>query len=56
LAILENPTLTQKELAEEVGLSYAGIRYVMDKLKKQGKLKRTGSTKNGQWEITDGLR
>ncbi|HIR44418.1 MAG TPA: winged helix-turn-helix transcriptional regulator, partial [Candidatus Ventrisoma faecale] len=44
-------SITQKQLADRLGLSYAGIRYVMKKLQERGLLKRIGSTKKGQWII-----
>ena len=43
--------IRKKTTAERVGLSYAGIRYVMKKLQERGLLKRIGSTKKGQWII-----
>ena len=49
--IKNDPSITQKQLADRLGLSYAGIRYVMKKLQERGLLKRIGSTKKGQWII-----
>lgn len=49
--IKNNPSVTQKQLAERIGLSYAGIRYVMKKLQEEGTLERIGSTKKGRWII-----
>lgn len=51
--IKRNPVITQKQLAEKVGLSYSGIRYVMRQLQDEGILKRSGSTKKGQWIIQE---
>ncbi|QSI27893.1 winged helix-turn-helix transcriptional regulator [Erysipelotrichaceae bacterium 66202529] len=48
-----NPVITQKQLAEKVGLSYSGIRYTMRQLQDEGILKRTGSTKKGRWIIDE---
>ncbi len=50
-AITNDPMITQKELAKKVGLSYSGIRYAMKKLQEEGIIVRTGSTKNGKWEV-----
>ena len=50
-AIKENPYITQIQLANETGLSYSGVRYVMRQLQKDGILKRIGSTKKDQWII-----
>ena len=50
-AIRENPKITRKELSRITGLSVRGIEWNLAKLKKEGMLKRTGSTKSGHWEI-----
>lgn len=49
--IEKNPHITQKQLAKELGLSYAGIRYAMKNLQTEGILVREGSTKKGKWLI-----
>lgn len=49
--IKRNPHITQKQLAEMIGISYAGIRYTMKKLQNEGVLIREGSTKKGKWLI-----
>ena len=49
--IKNDPSITQKYLADKIGLSYAGIRYVMKKLQEEGILERIGSTKKGRWII-----
>lgn len=49
--ILKNPEITQDKMAEIVGMSKNGIRYVMNKLKKRGILARVGATKKGKWSI-----
>ncbi len=51
--IRHNPLITQKQLAEKVGLSYSGIRYAMKQLQNTGLVKRVGSTKKGQWIIQE---
>lgn len=49
--ILKNPEITQDKMAEIVGMSKNGIRYVMNKLKNRGILTRAGATKKGKWSI-----
>jgi ATP-dependent DNA helicase RecG len=49
--INENPKITAKQLQETTGLSRRGVEYNLDKLRKEGKLKRTGSTKSGSRKI-----
>ena len=54
--ILKNPEITQDKMAEMIGMSKNGIRYVMKKLKKRGILVRVGATKKGKWFIDLGKR
>ena len=49
--ILKNPEITQDKMAEIMGMSKNGIRYVMDKLKNRGILVRVGATKKGKWSV-----
>ena len=49
----ENSTITQKDLAVQIGLSEGGIRKAMTKLKKAGIIKREGSTKSGTWKVVE---
>ncbi len=49
--IMEDPGITQKEIAKKIGMSKNGIRYAMDKLKERGILEREGATKRGKWII-----
>lgn len=48
--ILKNPEITQDKMAELMGMSKNGIRYVM-KLKNRGILVRVGATKKGKWSV-----
>lgn len=47
----DNPTITVKELAPILGLTEAGVRYHIDRMRKEGKLERAGSTKSGKWIV-----
>lgn len=49
--ILKNPEITQDKMAELMGMSKNGIRYVMNKLKDKGILVRVGAAKKGKWSI-----
>lgn len=49
--VVANPRLSQKQLADLLGLSERGVRYLTDKLQKQGVLQRQGGKKTGQWVI-----
>lgn len=48
-AIKKNPFITRKELAFTIGISEEGIKFHINKLKKQKMLKRVGPDKGGQW-------
>ena len=47
----ENPLITQKDMAEQMGLTEDGIFYQIKKLKAKGVLDRIGSTKTGRWVV-----
>jgi ATP-dependent DNA helicase RecG len=52
LALLKrNPFLTRQDLALAVGITTDGIKYHLEQLKRAGRLRRTGSTKKGTWEV-----
>lgn len=46
-----NPKATRKELAEKTGLTPDGIKWNLNKLKKEGIIRRIGPDKGGHWEI-----
>ena len=46
-----NPNITRRELAEITGLTPDGIKWQLDKLKKEGTIKRIGPDKGGHWEV-----
>lgn len=49
--IMDNPTITRKELSALVEISEEGIKYHLNILKMQGIIKHTGSTRKGKWKI-----
>ena len=49
--IMNNPNLTQNEIALHVGLSRRGIEKCISKLKADGKLERIGSKRSGYWKV-----
>ena len=54
LSIIEaNPKIKAKELCIMLGLTIDGVRYHLNKLKKQGKISHVGSNKSGYWEIRE---
>ena len=54
VAIIANSNITIQELVDSIGLSSAGIRKNLDKLKTQGKIRRVGPDRGGHWEIIEG--
>lgn len=53
-AIVKKSDISQKELAELIGITDDGIKYHITRLRKKGILKRIGPDKGGHWEIVDG--
>jgi len=54
-ALAANSSATRKELAEITGISEDGIKWNLDKLRKEGRIKRIGPDKGGHWEIIKNL-
>ena len=49
----EQPSITVKMIAQQLGLSVVGVRYHINKLKKDGVVEHIGSSKKGTWVIHD---
>ena len=49
--INENPSITQTQMANALGLTRDGISYNIKQLKDKGIIERTGATKNGLWIV-----
>ncbi len=49
--LASNPRMTQKQLADQLGLTERGVRYLTDKLQQLGVLQRQGGKKAGQWVV-----
>ena len=49
--IHENPTMTQKEYALELGWTVDRVKYYLRKMKTQQVISRVGSSHNGHWEL-----
>ncbi len=49
--VQSHPEITQEKMAETLGMSKSGIRYVIKKLKNKKILVREGATKKGKWMI-----
>ena len=51
--IRQQPSITTKKLAEEVGITAKGIEWQLSKLKAGGALRRIGADKGGHWEVLE---
>ena len=52
LALLKaEPRLTQRQVAERVGLTRDGVKYHIKALKAAGVIRRTGSSTSGRWRV-----
>jgi len=49
--MLNDSFITSAQLGEVLGISKRAVLKQIEKLKKQGRLKRIGSTRSGQWEV-----
>ena len=52
----ENSKITRDELAIVVGVSANAVKQHLANLKKDGVIKRAGSTKSGYWEVLDNYK
>lgn len=51
--IQKKPTITTKEIAEEVGISISGVEYNIRKLKDQHQIERIGADFGGFWKVNN---
>ena len=52
LALLrQQPAITRRELATQLGLSPDGVKYHLSKLRAEGAIRHVGPTKSGHWEV-----
>ncbi len=49
--IRSNPSMSQKQIAEQLGWNVDRVKYYFNKLKKNGFIKRVGSSQTGHWEL-----
>ncbi len=52
----EQPAVTVKKIAEQIGLSISGVRYHVNKMKKDGIVEHIGSSKKRTWVIHKSCR
>lgn len=49
--LIDDSSLSQKEIAKKLGISFNTIKEYLNKLKKEGKIQRIGSRRNGIWKV-----
>lgn len=49
--IKENPSVTIPQIMQKLSMSDSGVRKVLRRLQKEGRVVRIGVNKNGHWEI-----
>lgn len=47
----DDQTMSLPKMAEAIGLSVAGVRKVLDKLRVSRRIRRIGPDKGGHWEV-----
>ena len=50
-SIVEDPRITQKEIAAKLDWKIDRVKYYLNKLKKKGIIERVGTSQNGHWKI-----
>ncbi len=54
--IVEDPYITQKNIATKLAWKIDRVIYYLNKLKRKGVIKRVGTSQNGYWELTSNDR
>ena len=49
--IIENPNITQKEIANRIGKSERTVKNKVASLKEKGYIRRLSGKRNGKWEV-----
>lgn len=52
IVIRDNPSFTQKQIAELIGEGVSTVKYHMQIMRRDGIIKREGSSQKGKWIIT----
>ena len=51
--ILNNPKVTQEEMAEELNITARAVKKSIKELTEKGRIQRVGSARSGYWKIED---
>ncbi len=47
----DNPNITRKEIAGNIGLTVDGVRYHIKKMTGKGMIRYEGTSRNGYWKV-----
>ena len=51
--LINNPRIARDKLAERLGVTMQKVKQRLEKLQREGKISRKGSTKTGEWIATE---
>ncbi len=51
--LINNPKITRDKLAKQLGVPIQKVKYHLEKLQREGKISRKGSTKSCEWIVTE---
>ena len=51
--LINDPKITRDKLAKQLGVPMQKVKYRLEKLQREGKISRKGSTKSGEWIVTE---
>ena len=54
--LTQNPKITQKDIAVKLGWKIDRVKYYLNKMKKNGTIKRVGTSQTGYWEVMAGKK
>ena len=52
--LINNPKITRDKLAEQLGVPMQKVKYRLEKLQREGRIYRKGSTKSSEWIVNSG--
>ncbi len=52
-SLKSDPTISLRDLADQTGLPYGGMRHHLEKLKSEGLIRREGADKGGKWVVVN---
>jgi ATP-dependent DNA helicase RecG len=50
-SLKSNPTISLRDMAEQTGIPYGGLRHHLEKMREEGLIRREGADKGGKWIV-----